>query len=157
MWYMHTVGTARAACQARRRLDPASTSETTGDFRNVSESTDRDLPRRVRDHLRHAAAREAPLTYQALTRALELQPPNTIHRVALALERTMEEDARQGRPFIAALVISRAREGLPAPGFFDCAQRLGRFQGAPSGPEARRFHESELRAAMAFWADDGNR
>jgi len=30
----------------------------------------------------------------------------------------MEEDAAPDRPFIAALAISKARGGLPAPGFF---------------------------------------
>jgi hypothetical protein len=32
---------------------------------------------------------------------------------------------REKRQFIAALVISKARGGLPAPGFFDCARPLG--------------------------------
>ena len=41
----------------------------------------------------------------------------------------MEEDAVANRPFIAALAISKVRSGLPAPGFFDCARRLGRFAG----------------------------
>ena len=57
-----------------------------------------------------------------------------------ALERLMEEDAAADRPFIAALAISRARGGLPAPGFFDCARRLGRFAGDPEGQDAWSFH-----------------
>jgi hypothetical protein len=48
----------------------------------------------------------------------------------------MEEDAAADRPFIAALVISRVRGGLPAPGFFNCARRLGRFAGDPEGQAA---------------------
>ena len=43
-------------------------------------------------------------------------PPRSIHRVTEALERLMEEDAAADRPFIAALDISKARGGLPAPG-----------------------------------------
>ena len=39
----------------------------------------------------------------------------------------MEEDAEADRPFIAALTISKARGGLPAPGFFGCDRRLGRL------------------------------
>ena len=43
------------------------------------------------------------------------------------------EDAATDRPFIAAIVISKARGGLPAPGFFDCAARLGRFDAMRRG------------------------
>ncbi len=35
----------------------------------------------------------------------------------------MAEDAAAGRPFIAAMVISKWRDGLQAAGFFDCAAR----------------------------------
>jgi len=65
----------------------------------------------------------------------------------------MEEDAAADRPFIAALVISKARGGLPAPGFFDCARRLGRFAGDPDGQDAWSFHAAELNAVFARWGD----
>ena len=67
----------------------------------------------------------------------------------------MAEDAAADRPFIAAIVISKARGGLPASGFFDCARRLGRFAGDPAGPEAWAFHAQEVSAAIAFWAPSG--
>ena len=49
--------------------------------------------------------------------------------MAEAPERLLEEAAEARRPFIAALTIS----GLAAPGFFDCAPRVGRFAGDPDG------------------------
>ena len=64
----------------------------------------------------------------------------------------MAEDAAAMRPFIAAMVISKTRGGLPAPGFFDCAARLGRFAGNATGPDAWVFHAVELNAALALWA-----
>ncbi|MGQ7243167.1 hypothetical protein ACUN9V_06845 [Salinicola sp. V024] len=67
------------------------------------------------------------MTYQQLAEALGLQPPRTIQRVAQALESLMHQDAQQNRPFVAALVVSRRGEGLPAQGFFDLAVELGRF------------------------------
>jgi hypothetical protein len=85
-------------------------------------------------------------TYRDAAWALALQPPNTIHRVILALEHTMREDAAAGRPFIAARVISRARAGLPAPGFFALARALGRHCGDDAGASARAFHAAELAA-----------
>lgn len=57
-----------------------------------------------------------------------------------------------GRPLIAALVVGKRRDGLPAPGFFDCAAQLGRFAGDAAGPEARAFHALEFQAALALWA-----
>ena len=106
---------------------------------------------RLREHLQMIAERRVPTTYQQLAKALELTPPNTIHQVAEALELLMAEDAATDRPFIAAIAISKARGGLPAPGFFDCARRLGRFAGDETGPEAWAFHAQEFNAALAFW------
>ena len=63
----------------------------------------------------------------------------------------MREDAANGHPFIAALVISKARGGLPAPGFFQAAQQLGQFADDPSGPQASSFHAAAFAAAVAFW------
>ncbi|WP_373009107.1 hypothetical protein [Hyphomonas sp.] len=75
-----------------------------------------------------------------------------LQQIAEAFEYLMEEDAGDGQPFIAALVISKARAGLSAPGFFDVAHRLGRFVGNPSGPEASAFHGAAFATTAAFWA-----
>jgi uncharacterized Zn-finger protein len=115
------------------------------------------LAPRLRNYLRGTAGRAIPITYQALTKALQLLPPNTIHRLTEALERLMAEDAAAGRPFIAALVISRARGGLPAPGFFNCAARLGRSRIDATEAEACAFHAGEFNAAVAFWGGGGRR
>ena len=96
------------------------------------------------------------ITYQEVAHALQILPPQSIHRVTEALERLMEEDAAADRPFIAALVISKARGGLPGPGFFDCARRLGRFAGDPDGQDARTFHTAELNAVFACWGGSGD-
>ncbi len=112
------------------------------------------LAPRLRKYLQEIAGRAIPITYQALTKALQLLPPHTIHRLTEALESLMAEDAAAGHPFIAALVISRARGGLPAPGFFNCAARLGRSHVHATGPEARAFHAEEFNAAVAFWGGD---
>ena len=105
----------------------------------------------LRACLQNIAAAGLTITYGGLARLLELPPPNTIHQITVALERLMQDDAEAGRPFIAALVISKARGGLPAVGFFDCARRLGRFTGDPNGMDARSFHTTELNAALKFW------
>ena len=68
-----------------------------------------------------------------------------------ALERLMEKDAAADRPFIAALATNKARGGLPAPGFFDCARRLGRFAGDPDGLDTWSFHAAELNAVFDRW------
>jgi len=125
--------------------DPAAA---TTEENNPSET----LTRRLRGHLQALAARRLPITYREVAKELLLLPPNTIHQVTEALEQTMAEDAAADRPFIAAMVISKWRDGLPAPGFFDCAARLGRFVGDVTGPDARVFHAAEFNAALALWA-----
>ena len=89
------------------------------------------LAAQVRRLLEAAPAASLPLTYQQLAEALGLTPPGTIQRVARALEALMHEDVGQGRPMIAALVVSR-RTRLPAPGFFELAVELGCFPADPA-------------------------
>jgi len=105
----------------------------------------------VRAFLESLAKRRIPITYQELAKALQISPPHSIQRVTVALEHLMEEDAAADRPFIAALVISNVRGGLPAPGFFDCARRLSRFAGDPDGQDAWSYHAAELNAVFARW------
>jgi hypothetical protein len=103
---------------------------------------------RARAFLESVAKHRILITYQELAKALQILPPHSIHRVTEALERLMEEDAAADRPFIAALAISKARGDLPAPGFFDCARRLGRLA---DGQDPRTFHVAELDAVFVRW------
>src|SRR3974377_402852 len=103
---------------------------------------------KARAFLESFAKRRIPITYQDLAEALQILPPHSIHQVTQALERLMEEDAAADPPLIAALAISKARGGLPAPGFFVCARRLGRFAGDPDGQDAWSFHAAELNAVL---------
>jgi hypothetical protein len=111
---------------------------------------------RARAFLESVAKRRILITYHELANALQILPPHSIHQVTEALERLMEEDAAADRPFIATLAVSKARGGLPGPGFFDCARRLGRFAGDPDGPDARTFHATELNAVFACWGGSGD-
>ncbi len=63
----------------------------------------------------------------------------------------MAADAEAGRPLRAAVCAGRLLGGLPAPGFFAAAARLGRYSGPTGGPEALAFIEVEratLRSAF---------
>ena len=102
---------------------------------NVDGKTRQTIAPRLLAHLQKIAEQRVPITYQELAKALGLVPPNAIHQVTEALEHLMAEDAATDRPFIAAIAISKARGGLPAPGFFDCARRLGRFAGDEKDPK----------------------
>jgi hypothetical protein len=110
------------------------------------------LPRRLRAHLQALAALGLPITYGEVAKTLQLSPPNTIRQLRVALQQLIAEDVPAGRPLIAAMVISKWRGGLPAPDFFDCAARLGRFTGDATGPDAKVFHGVELKAVLAQWS-----
>ncbi len=105
----------------------------------------------LRDALTEQAKAGAPVAYGELARRLALQPPHTIHRLTEALERLMEEDAAAGRPLLATLAASKTRRGLPGPGFFLKAQRLGIFSGEPDGPDADAFYAEELQRAVIYY------
>jgi hypothetical protein len=117
----------------------------------AEDNTPETLARRLRAHLQALATLRLPITYQEAAKGLLLSPPNTIHQVTEALEQLMGEDAAADRPLIAAMVISKMRGGLPAPGFFECAARLGRFASDGMGLDAWTFHAVEINAAFAFW------
>jgi len=110
------------------------------------------LSARLREHLQTLAALRVAISYRDLAKAMLLSPPQTIHQLTEALEQLMAEDAAADCPFIAALVVSKWRSGMPAPGFFDCAAQLGRFSGDATGPDARAFHAAEFNASVALWA-----
>jgi hypothetical protein len=105
----------------------------------------------LRDALTEQAKTGAPVAYGELARRLKLQPPHTIHRLTEALERLMEEDAAAGRPLLAALAASKTKRGLPGPGFFLKAQRLGIFAGEADGPDADGFYAEALQRAVAYY------
>ncbi len=106
----------------------------------------------LRALLRRAAARNETLTYHQAATAIGLTPPHIIHSVSLLLEALMDQDAEHGHPFLAALVVSRGRDDLPALGFFEKAARLERFDGDPFGEEALAWHAAERALATAFHA-----
>lgn len=84
-----------------------------------------------------------PLAHDAVL-VRGLRPPQTIHQVTGLLEILMAEDAKAGRPLLAALCVGRLHGGIPAPGFFLTAGALGLFDGVPENPNAREFHQREL-------------
>lgn len=107
---------------------------------------------RLRRHLESVAAAGRTVTYQEVVQALDVAPPHRIHRLAQALEALMDEDAAAGRPFVAAVVVSKAGPGLPAPGFFAHARALERYRGPESGAAAAAYHRQELEALRAALA-----
>lgn len=101
------------------------------------------LPR-LRAALADLAAARQTATYKDLAARVGVPPPHTIHKLALALEGLIREDAAAGRPLLAALAVSRGPSGLPGRGFFHLARELGLYAGAEDGPDARAFHAAQL-------------
>ncbi|MEA1620083.1 hypothetical protein SOQ14_14355 [Erythrobacter sp. T5W1-R] len=58
-------------------------------------------------------------------------------------------DGEVGAPQLASLVVSKARGGLPAPGYFVLLRELGLYAGPSEGPEAQAFHAGEVAACFA--------
>ncbi len=80
------------------------------------------------------ARRGELISYGALARDLAVPGPGAIARLTEALEALMGEDAAAGCPFRAVLCRAKVGGGLPAPGFFEAAAILGRFDGTdPEG------------------------
>jgi hypothetical protein len=115
------------------------------------------LSDRVRVRLTELARHRETITYRDLSKALDVQPPKTIHQVTDALELLMREDYVTGAPFLAALVVSKVRNGLPAPAFFYVTRMLGRFKGSDTGSDTQTYHAHELESAWDYWGSLPNR
>lgn len=89
----------------------------------------------------HASQRQL-LSYLELADAIGMPGPHRIHRTTRLLELLMQRDAACGRPIRSALVVSRTRQRMPAPGFFEQARSLG--LGAGQGDRA--LHQDLLAA-----------
>ncbi len=105
-------------------------------------ASERDLAARLRAHLGALPPGHGGLSYGALAQDLGVAGPGAIGKITRALERTMQEDAAAGRPFIAARAVSRAGGGLPGKGFFDLARSLSR--GPAQGESEAAFHAGEV-------------
>ena len=84
------------------------------------------------------------ITYAELADAATVPNPHRIHKLTEWLENSMRRDHAAGEPLKAALVISRNRGGLPAPGFFILCGELGLYNGAASGQHAVQFHKTTI-------------
>ena len=109
------------------------------------------LKERLRQTLIDQAKTGSPTTYRELAARLGLEPPNTIRRIAEALENLMEDDVAAGRPILSALCVSKTGTGIPQPGFFRAAQTLGVFSGDSTGPEAHVFHARQLQRVLRHY------
>ncbi|MDF1791853.1 MAG: hypothetical protein P1U88_08085 [Thalassobaculaceae bacterium] len=108
-----------------------------------------DLLRPIREDRARAGV---TITYADLARAAGVPSPHRIHKTGDALEVLMEADAAAGRPLLAAVAISKARDGAPAPGFFQKAAELGLYFGPDRGAQATMFHRLELAKVWSAYA-----
>jgi len=103
----------------------------------------------LRMALAELATERRTATYKDLAVRVQVPAPHTIHKLTLALEELIREDAAAGRPLLAALAVSRRPDGLPGQGFFMLVAELGLYDGDQEGPAARAFHEAELARIFA--------
>lgn len=99
---------------------------------------------RMVEALEEQARAQRTITYAELAEAAGIAGPYRIHRLTEALEDLTTRDHRIGQPLRSAVTISKARDGLPGPGFFQHCAALGLYFGPDHGPQAETFHRLEL-------------
>ena len=92
-----------------------------------------------------AAAAKRLVTYAELADAAGITGKHRINKLTAWLEAELEREVGAGGRLLSARVISRARGGIPAPGFFLKCAELGIYDGPPEGPQALAFHLNCLR------------
>ena len=106
------------------------------------------LRHRIRAYLANLPSADVPTTYGKLAGAMGLYLPGSIAKVTQALEATMVEDAENGAPFLASLVVSKVGHGNVAKGFLQQARVLGRGPGF--GEDDRAYYKREFAGAVAM-------
>ena len=101
--------------------------------------------RRAAMALAAAATAEKLVTYAELADAAGITGQHRINRLTGWLEEELAREVQSGARLLTARVISRARGGLPAPGFFHKCRELGIYDGPVDGPQAVAFHLNCLR------------
>lgn len=86
------------------------------------------MKNRLEARLAELAAQRQTISYGALAKELAIPGPGAIAQLTAMLEALMQEDATQGRPLRAALVVGRLNGDMPAAGFFLKAAELGLLQ-----------------------------
>tara|TARA_E500000305_G_scaffold106292_2_gene104711 strand:+ start:1699 stop:2073 length:375 start_codon:yes stop_codon:yes gene_type:complete len=99
---------------------------------------------RMIEALEERARAERTITYAELAEMASIPGRYRIHRLTEALEDLTTRDHQSGAPLRAAAAISKARDGLPGPGFFQHCAGLGLYFGPDHGPQAETFHRLEL-------------
>jgi len=120
------------------------TSEDTGERAGIPADDD-GWQQRARMALAAAAAGDRLVTYAELADAAGIIGKHRINRLTGWLEDELSREIAAGEPLLTARVISRARGGLPAPGFFMKCAELGLYSGPVDGVEAFAFHLNCLR------------
>ncbi len=105
------------------------------------------LVERLEAELDRLAGNGGTVTYGELARRLDIPGPRVIATLTDLLEATMLGDAKAGKPLRAVVCTGRLSGGLPAPGFFHEAARLGFYDGPDTGPQAQAFADKQ-RAAL---------
>jgi hypothetical protein len=94
----------------------------------------------LRAHLSKLAIAGKTATYGVLAQEFSVR----IAELTKSLEAMMAEDAAAGRPLLAVVCEGRLNGGMPARGFFEAAEALGRDVSDPVG-----FVRSERAALVA--------
>lgn len=110
------------------------------------------LKKRLREELVLQAQVRLPITYARLAECLAVSNQDGMAAIRYALERLMDDDADEGRPFLAAIAVRAFEPGLPAPWFFRKAENIGLFAGDPANVEAYAFHARQFHRAVRFHA-----
>ncbi|TCS42641.1 hypothetical protein [Reinekea marinisedimentorum] len=97
------------------------------------------------------AQQQQTLDYKSLTKLLGITPPNSIHQTTQLLEACQQDDALLHQPQLAAIVISKASDPIPRPGFFQTLKNLGIYSGSEQGAEAQMWHQNELEKVFEFY------
>lgn len=83
--------------------------------------------------------------------ALDMNRPEDRNEISRLLDEVSEYEASQGNPLLSAVVI-HADDNMPGNGFFEMAQRMGRF----SDGDRLEFWLREIRAVHDFWSAESS-
>ena len=102
----------------------------------------------IYENLKEIARQKSLTNYDEIGKLVGLNMASEYDRIRIAqiLDKINQLEVACGRPMITALVILK-NKNMPGKGFFDCATKLGKYDGADDD----LFWSTEVARVYSYW------
>jgi len=112
------------------------------------------MNKKTYDRLQEIAKAQEMTTYSDIAPLADLSMDNEDDRnaISIILEEIAQHEESEKRPMLTAVVIHRG-DNIPGEGFFQIAQKFGRYNGSRNQNNRLRFWIDALNSVHEYWKE----